>query len=356
MEMILAFIIGVLFSITISYFLFKFLSSQQSDKFTVLAQNVLEQNSNYLKEKSENELQKIIAPLNERVGDYKDYLDKLHKTDLQDRENLRGKLNQMLESAGKIEIEASSLTRALTTDVKFQGAWGELTLEKVLELAGLEKGIEYFTQEVLESESGKPLRPDVVIKLPNDAHLIIDSKVSLKSYFDYINSDNKDAAIKALKISIQSHIDQLSKKKYQNISNIQSPDFVYMFIPVEGVYSLILNLYPEIIDDSIRKNIVIVSPINIMSNLRTVASLWRLEKQSKNAQEMARKAGMMYDKLASLLEDIQKLGQHLKRADDSHAEVIKKLSEGRGNLLNRAEELKTLGAKTSKQIDPELMN
>lgn len=356
MELVLAFIFGVVLAVAIAFFLFKTLSKQQEDRFTVIAQQVLDQNSNYITERAQADIEKVISPLNQRVGEYKSYLDNLHKYDLKDRESLRERLNQMIESANRIGTEASSLTQALSSDVKFQGAWGELTLERILELAGLEKGTEYFTQEVLQSDEGKTVRPDVVIKLPNDSHIIIDSKVSLKAYFDYINTDNKEAALKALKSSIQVHIDSLSKKQYQDVAGVKTPDFVYLFIPVEGVYSLVLSSFPELIDDSIKKNIVLVSPVNIMSNLRTVASLWRLEKQSKNAEELARKAGQMYDKFVSLIDDVQKLGTNLKRAQDGHGEILKKLSEGRGNLVNRAEELKVLGAKTSKSVDQQLIN
>lgn len=356
MEIAFAFIVGALFAVVIFFFLYKSLTKQQADRFSLIAKEVLDQNSNYLKEKAEHDLGRIVDPLNQRIGDYKNYLDSIHKYDLKDRESLRERLQQMLSSVDKIGSEANSLTQALKSDVKFQGAWGELTLERILELAGLEKGIEYFTQEVMTSSEGKFLRPDVIIKLPNEAHIVIDSKVSLKAYFDYINSEEKDAAVKALKQSVINHIDSLSKKQYQNIPGVKSPDFVYLFIPVEGVYSLMLGHFPELIDESIKKNIVLVSPVNIISNLRTVASLWRLEKQSKNAEELAHKAGLMYDKFASLVDDMQKMGTHLKRAQDAQLDIMKKLSEGRGNLLVKAEELKSLGAKTSKKIDQQLLN
>jgi DNA recombination protein RmuC len=180
--------------------------------------------------------------------------------------------------------------------------------------------------------------------------------VSLKAYFDYMNSENKDEALKALKQSVQTHIDTLSKKNYQHLEGIDSPDFVYLFIPVEGVYSLILASFPEIIAESIKKNIVLVSPVNIMSNLRTVAALWRLEKQSKNAVEMANKAGAMYDKFVTVVDDIEKLGLHLGRAQASQEQLIKKISTGKGNLVNRAQELQELGAKTTKTMSKDVLD
>ena len=291
--------------------------------------------------------------LGSQIKEYQEYISRIHIDDIKDRESLREKINSMISSAKSIETEAGQLSRALKSDVKFQGAWGELTLEKILEISGLEKGREYFTQGGFKSAEGDTQRPDVVVNLPNNSCLIIDSKVSLKSYFEFYNEDRKDA-LKDLKISIQKHIDSLSKKKYQNIHELNSPEFVYLFIPIEGVYALMLNSYPELIDDSIKKNVILVSPINLMANLKTVSSLWRLDKQSKNAEEMAIKAGAMYDKFVAVIDDIDKIGLHLKRAEDSRQDLNRKLSIGKGNLISRAEELKSLGAKTSKNISSNL--
>lgn len=356
MDLVIGFAIGAVISLITAFFTIKFISKSQADKFQILANEIFEKNSATLKNQAKEDLSNIVNPLNIKVSEYKEYLDHMHKFDLKDRESLREKLSQMLESANKIETEASQLTRALSSDVKFQGAWGELTLERILELAGLQKNVEYFTQESFKDEDGKSKRPDVIIKLPNDSQIIIDSKVSLKSYFDYVNSDNKAAALKALKQSIQTHIDSLAKKNYQKLEGLNSPDFVYLFIPVEGVYSLMIKEYPELIDESLKKNIVLASPVNIISNLKTVASLWRLEKQSKNAKEMAQKAGAMYDKFVLFLDDFQKVGLNIQRAQDAHGEMTKKLSEGKGNLIVRAEELKSLGAKTSKDVDSNYLN
>lgn len=346
--MVLIFLAGALVSLFISFFLIKTLTRVQEDRFNILAQDVLNQNSQELQTQANQSFTNALTPLSEKVKEYKEYLDQIHKYDLKDRESLREKLNQMLYSAEKIELETNQLSRALSSDVKFQGAWGELTLERILELAGLERNVEYFTQEIFTDKQGKTKRPDVVVKLPNDAHIIIDSKVSLKSYFDYVNTDDKQGALKKLKAAVQAHIDSLSKKKYQSLDGLNSPEFVYMFVPVEGVYSLILNSYPELIDESIKKNVILVSPVNIMSNLKTVASLWRLEKQSKNASEMAQKAGAMYDKFVSLVDDIEKLGTNIKRTQSAHDDIVNKISSGKGNLISRSQELRDLGAKTTK--------
>ncbi len=356
MDLMIGLGIGIALSFVLGFVLIKLITKIHTDKFHILAKEILDQNTTQLKEQATSDIGNLVSPIHERIKEYKDYMDQLHKYDLKDREALREKMSHVMDSAHKIEKEAMHLTRALSSDVKFQGAWGELTLERILEISGLQKNVEYFTQEVLQDDQGNTQRPDVVIKLPNDTNIIIDSKVSLTAYFDYVNSENKASALKELKKSVQNHIDSLSKKNYQKITSIHSPDFVYLFIPVEGVYSLMLKEYPELIDESLKKNIVLVSPVNIISNLKTVASLWRLEKQAKNVDEVARKAGAMYDKLVAVLEDFQKVGANIVRAKDSHDEMLKKLSEGKGNLIGRAEELKSLGAKTSKDIDSSYLN
>ncbi len=348
MELGIGIVVGVLLSGILSYFIYQKLTSTQTDQFESLANTILQKN--------EQNLNTLVSPFNERVKEYRDYLEQMHKFDLKDRESLRERLNQMLESASKIEVETHQLSTALKSDVKFQGAWGELTLERILDLAGLVKGQEYSTQSTYQDEQGKSFKPDVVVNLPNNASIIIDSKVSLTSYFEYINEDKKDEALKKIKISIMNHIDSLSKKNYQSLNDINSPDFIYLFVPVEGVYSLMLKEFPEIIDQALKKNIVLVSPVNLIANLKTVASLWRLEKQSKNAQDLATKAGAMYDKFVAILDDLEKLGNAAKKTSDLHEDIVKKLSTGKGNLIGRAEELRSLGAKTTKEMDSDYLN
>jgi DNA recombination protein RmuC len=353
MEVVISFTVGVILASVIGFVLIKYFSRIQKDQFELLANNILSKNTNTLKENASENLSSIVLPLNERIKEYKEQMDQMHKFDLKERESLREKLNQMITSAGRIETEASQLSQALSSDVKFQGDWGEIVLENILELAGLEKGREFEVQNTLKDDNGNIYRPDAIIKLPNDSQIIIDSKVSLKAYFEYINTDQKENALKNLKTSIQNHIDSLSKKNYQLLTGVNAPDFVYLFIPVEGVYSLIIREYPNIIDESIKKNIILVSPVNLIANLKTVASLWRLEKQSKNAQIMAQKAGAMHDKFVIVLDDIEKMGSALQKAKLIQSELIKKVSSGKGNLVSRSQELKELGAKTSKSIDPE---
>jgi DNA recombination protein RmuC len=356
MELVISFIFGSVLAIIIGYFILRYINKNQEEHFKLIANDIMKKQSDEFNEIASQKINQSIDPLQLKIKEYRDYYEQMQRFDLKERESLREKLSQMMESASRIENEASYLTNALTSDVKFQGAWGELTLNNILELAGLEKNREYFLQESLQDADGNKFRPDVVIHLPNNSKVIIDSKVSLTAYFDYCNKNDNEEALKNLKASVQTHIDSLSKKNYQNLEGVNSPNFVYLFIPVEGVYSLVLREYPEILDYALRKNIVLVSPVNLIANLKTVASIWRLEKQSQNAEDVARKAGAMYDKFVSLLDDMGKLSGSIQKTQSIHDGIMTKLSTGKGNLITRTEELKSLGAKTTKNINEEFLN
>ena len=309
MEMLISFFLGLCVSLVIAYFFIKLTAKNQEKHFELLALDILQNQTKEFKAQATEQFSLATLPFNEKIKEYKDYYESMQRFDLKERENLREKLSQMMDSAVRIETKASDLTNALTSDVKFQGSWGELALENILKLAGLEKNSEYFVQTVFTDQDNNQYRPDVVIKLPNNSKVIIDSKVSLKAYFDYMNGHDLDSALKDLKTSVTQHIDSLSKKNYQNLGEDQGPDFVYLFIPVEGVYSTILREFPEILDQAIKKNILLVSPVNLIANLKSIASIWRIEKQSKNAMEMAKKAGLMHDKFVALMDDMDKLSQ-----------------------------------------------
>lgn len=348
--LIIGILVGLVAAAIACYFIYNLIAKNQEIKFKLLSEEILKEKEKSFSDSATKELTTIINPIQEKITEYKQYLDSIHKDDLKDREGLREKINQMITSAQKIEVEAQSLTNALTSDVKFQGSWGELILEKVLELTGLEKDREYFTQEVLKDEDGSSYRPDMVIKLPGDSTIIIDSKVSLKAYFNLMEENQSDQALKELKKSVQTHVDQLSKKSYQNLKGTKSPDFTYLFIPVEGVYAHIIKEFPTLIDDALKKNIILVSPINLIANLKTVSSLWRVEKQSQNAELIAQKTGALYDKFALLIAEIEKMKSTLDRAQNQYDDIVKKLSTGKGNIISRVEEIKGLGAKTTKSI------
>ena len=353
-EILIAFSLGTLLTLVITFIFIRLSSKSQEQNFKIIASEILKIQSEDFNKQAREKMDQSVAPLNERIKEYKDLLANMQRVDLTDRENLRTKLGDMIESAGRIEERALGLTNALSSDVKFQGTWGEFTLENILDLAGLEKNREYFLQQTLKDSSGTAFKPDVVVRFPNDTKLIIDSKVSLSAYFDYVNSEDKNTALKNLRASVKSHIDQLCAKKYQNLEGVGGIDFVYMFIPVEGVYSLVLKENPELLEYAMKKNIILVSPVNLIANLKTVAAIWRLEKQSQNAEIVATKAGAMYDKFASMVEDLEKLASSIDKSKQLHDNIINKLSTGRGNLLNRSEELRSLGAKTSKSLPDNL--
>lgn len=349
-ELLLGLFIGLGFAIIVGFFVYKVILRIQSDRFSLMAREISDANSAQFKSQATADLQVLINPLNEQVKEYKTYLDELHKYDLKDRENLRTTMGEMIGSAAKIENEAKTLSQALSQDVQYQGNWGEIVLERVLELSGLTKDREYFTQTSYKDSDGSTYRPDVIVKLPNSSNIVIDSKVSFKSYYEFVETKS-DTCLKDLKKSVSAHIEALSKKDYSNLQSLNAPDFVYLFLPVEGVFSLIIKEFPELVELALKKNIILVSPLNLTANLKTVASLWRLEKQSQNASLMAEKAGAMYDKFASLVADIEKLGESVNKAQVLKEEIMKKLSTGRGSLLSRSEELRELGAKTTKNID-----
>ncbi len=350
-ETIYAFCIGLTIAFVFCYILVRLTARSQENHFKLLAMEILKTQTNEFKAEAVIQFDQSVEPLNDRIKEYKELLSEMQKLDIRERESLRLKMSDMISSASKIEEKAMGLTNALSSDVKFQGTWGEFTLENILDLAGLEKNREYFTQDTLKDEQGNIYRPDVVIRFPNDTKLIVDSKVSLSAYFDYINSTAKDEALKAIRTSVKKHIDQLAEKKYQNLQGVGGIDFVYMFIPVEGVYSLVLKENPELLEYAVKKNIILVSPVNLLANLKTVASIWRLEKQSQNSEIVAQKAGAMYDKFALLVEDLEKLSISLDKSKNLQESISLRLSSGRGNLMNRAEELKSLGAKTSKDLN-----
>lgn len=349
-DIIYAFLAGLGLTLLFCYIFIRLSARAQEKNFKLLAMEVLQTQTNEFKNQATVQFDQSVEPLNERIKEYKDLLSDMQKLDLKEREGLRLKMSDMISSASRIEEKTMGLTNALSSDVKFQGTWGEFTLENILDLAGLEKNREYFLQEVLKDHQGCTYRPDVVIRFPNDTKLIIDSKVSLSAYFDYINSTSKDEALKNLRVSVKKHIDQLAEKKYQNLEGVGGIDFVYMFIPVEGVYSLVLKENPELLEYGVKKNIILVSPVNLLANLKTVASIWRLEKQSQNSELVAQKAGAMYDKFALLIEDLEKLSGSLEKSKKLQESLSLRLSTGRGSLISRAEELKSLGAKTSKEL------
>ena len=329
------FVYGILVGIVLTSIVFIFVYRILSKSFGI-----------QVKESTQSGLDQTLLPFKEKIDDYNKSLTDFKEKNIEQNAVLRTELKHMMELSSRMEFETKGLTNALKGDVKAQGDWGEFILERSLEISGMEKGREFILQGEgmgLQDNDGNSFRPDAIIHLPNKSHIVVDSKVSLKS----LHEEN----IKELKKSLTAHIDGLSKKGYQKLEGLNTPDFVLMFIPVEAVMPIIFKEFPEIFEYAAKKNIVLATPISLLPILKTIMSLWRIDKQGENADEIARKAGLLYDKFSGLYEDLQKTKDIIKRLSDSHDASLSKLGDGRGNLLGKVEELRTLGAKTSKVID-----
>lgn len=333
------------------------------DKFTKefenLANKIFEDKSNKFTNQNKENLDQILKPLNEKIKDFEKKVEDIHLKDSNERAGLREQIKGLHDLNQQMSKEAANLTNALKGQTKTQGNWGEFILESILEKSGLVKGREYLVQENITAESGKRFQPDILIKLPEDKTIVIDSKVSLIAYEKYSSSENDNERMSALRehiLSIRNHIKGLSSKNYQNLYQIRSLDFVLMFLPIEPAFSLAVQYDAAIFNEAFEKNIVIVSPSTLLATLRTIASIWRQEKQNKYAQEIAQQGGALYDKLVGFVEDLIYLGTRLDAAKVSYADAMKKLHEGSGNLVSRAEKIKALGAKASKSLPKSLID
>lgn len=335
---------------------------QLQEKFTKefenLANKILDEKSQKFTEQNKQNIDQILKPLGEKIKDFEEKVQKNYDSENKERASLKTEIQRLYELNQKMTTEAHNLTRALKGDNKAQGNWGEFILESILEKSGLVKEREYTMQQSFTSEDGKRLQPDVLINLPEGKVLIIDSKVSLLAYEKFFSAEDeltKQAALREHNLSVRSHIKGLSEKNYQNIYQINSLDFVLLFIPVEPAFALSVQQDPQLFNDAFDKNIVIVSPTTLLATLRTVANIWRQEKHNRNAQEIARRAGDLYDKFHGFIDDMIDLGKKLDGSKNTYVEAMKKLSEGRGNIVKRVQELKNMGAITSKTLPQSLL-
>lgn len=322
-------------------------------EFENLANRIFKQHSSEFAQTSGKNLNELIAPLKERLQDFEKKVEKVYDLETRDKISLKQEVKNLLDLNRKLSEDAENLTKALKGDTQKQGNWGEIVLERVLERSGLTKGVEYDTQVSIHGEEGQSMRPDVVIRLPEDKHLIIDSKVSLLAYEQFIRSDDehdRQRLIKQHVESIRNHIKGLSGKSYQSAGAFDTPDFVLLFLPVESALSAALQSDPDLFSYAWERKIVIVSPTTLLATLKTVSSIWKQEKQTQNALEIARQGGALYDKFVGFVEDIQKLGSQLNTAQKTYRDVVNKLSGGSGNLVSRAEKLRRLGVKVSKNL------
>jgi DNA recombination protein RmuC len=332
---------------------FEELNKRFNTEFENLANKILDEKSKKFTDQNKQNLESILTPLRERIKDFEKKVDEKYDTEQKERASLKGEIKVLHDLNKKISEEAHNLTTALKGDSKKQGNWGELILERILESSGLVKGQEYTTQGTSYNEDGDRLHPDVVIHLPEDKQIIIDSKVSLVAYEKVMNAEDdeeRERWLKAHMVSVKSHIKGLSEKNYHISKGMNSPEFVLMFMPIESSFSMSIRADDELFNFAWDKRIVIVSPSTLLATLRTVASIWKQDRQTKNAIEIAEKSGLLYDKFVGFIEDMKKIGERLDSTQKVYQEGMKKLSEGSGNLVRKAEELKKMGARASKQL------
>ncbi len=327
------------------------------DKFTKefenLANKILEEKSNKFTEQNKENIKQILNPLQEKIQGFEKKVEDTQKESISMHSALKEQLSGLKELNAQMSKETLNLTKALKGDSKTQGNWGELVLERVLEKSGLEKDREYFVQQSFVNEEGKRILPDVVIHLPDNKKMIVDSKVSLTAYEKYINAEDEEEQQVFLKehlISLKKHVQQLSEKKYEDIYKIESPDFVLLFVPIEPAFALALNEDNSLYNKAFEKNIVIVTPTTLLATLRTIDTMWNNEKQQRNAIEIARQAGALYDKFEGLLKDLISIGKRIDATKNDYSNAMNKLVDGKGNLITSVEKLKKMGAKAKKAL------
>jgi DNA recombination protein RmuC len=326
-------------------------------KFTIefenVANKILKTHSQEFTQTNFKNIGEILNPLKDKIGDFEKKVNEAYDKELRDKISLREEVKKLYELNSRISEEANNLTKALKGDSKKQGNWGEIVLEKILERSGLTKGQEYEVQFSTENEEGRRVQPDVVIKLPDNKHIIIDSKVSLVAYERFVNSTDEDERQLFMKehlLSIRTHIKGLSQKNYQSAKDINSPDFVLLFIPIESSFGLAVQADQQLFSDAWESKIVIVSPSTLLATLRTIASIWKQENQTKNAIEIARQGGALYDKFVGFIDVLKKVGERIIQLQSSYEDAMGKLHSGTGSLVSRAESIRKLGVKTQKRL------
>ncbi len=329
-------------------------------EFSLVANKIFDEKTAKFTLQNQNNLETILTPLKANIKAFEEKVDKVYKDEAAERNHLKGVIFQLMDQSKQIQIDANNLTKALKGDNKKQGNWGEVILERVLESSGLIKDREYRLQASLRGDDGAKLQPDVVIDLPDDKNLIVDAKISLVAYEQLMNTENEEEKIILLKrhlLSVKSHIDGLAGKNYQNLYQINSPDFVLLFMPIESSFSITVQADHELFNYAWDRKVVIVSPTTLLATLRTIASIWKVDRQNKNVFEIAEEAGALYDKFVGFLSDMEKIGKHLELSQKAHEDAFKKLQYGSGNLIGKVEKIKKLGAKTksSKQIDSKFL-
>ena len=326
-------------------------------QFSELAGKIFDEREQRFAQTSNERLGQLLDPLKERIQSFEKRVEESYQQEARERFSLGKELERLQQLNLRLSDEATNLTRALKGQ-KTQGNWGELILERVLEHAGLEKGREYQTQVSLKGPDGERFQPDVLILLPGDKQVVVDSKVSLTAYQQFVGADDDvigQAALKQHVLSLRNHVKGLAGKDYKRLEGLHSLDFVLLFVPIEAAFSAALQAEPNLFQEAFDRNIVIVSPTTLLATLRVIDSLWKQERQSQNAREIAERAGWLYDKFVLFIQDLDEVGNRLQQLDKAYAAARNKLTDGRGNLVSRSEQLKLLGARASKSLPPELL-
>ena len=324
-----------------------------STEFENIANKILDDKSKKFTDQNKTNLDIILNPLKERISDFEEKVEKAYKVESDERVTLKTEIKHLIDLNKQVSEEANNLAKALKGENKTQGNWGELILEKVLERSGLIQDQEYKLQFSTHNDEGKRIQPDVVIMLPEEKHIIIDSKVSLVAYEALVNVNSDEEREQYLKdhlLSVKTHIKQLSDKNYQSSSDFNTPEFVLLFIPIESSFSVAVQADQELFNFAWDKKIVIVSPSTLLATLRTISSIWKQERQTKNAIEIAKQSGALYDKFVGFIEDLDKIGKNIDASKNAYDGAINKLHKGTGNLVKRVQNIEKLGAKTSKKI------
>lgn len=335
------------------------LQEKFTKEFKLVANQILEENSQKFTKQNQENLGHLLNPLREKIEDFKKKVEHSYGEEQKERVELKTEIKHLLKLNEQLSTEAHNLASALKGNSKKQGDWGEMQLETLLESAGLEKDIHFSSQGNFKDEEGRNQRPDMIVKLPDDKALIIDSKVSLTAYEQYFSTENEEERAKFLKahvLSLRNHIRDLGSKNYQNLYDINSPDYVMLFIPIEPAFSLAIQEEKSLFTEALDKNIVLVTSSTLLATMRTVSFIWKQENQKKNVLEIAKQGGDLYDKFTNFVEDLTKLGNQLGTVQKTYGEAMKKLVDGKGNLIRRAENLKALGAKTSKQLPNNILD
>ena len=331
----------------------KALRAQFSLEFKNLANDIFEEKSLRFGQQNKESLNALLNPLKENIKDFKLQIERSYKHDQEERITLKTEIKQLVQMNQQLSDDATRLATALKGESKTQGNWGEYQLEMLLEKADLIKGIHYNTQQSFKDDEGKLKQPDFIINLPEEKYIIIDSKVSLVAYEAYSSSDDSDEKKRQMKRLIEhtrNHIKDLSSKRYHDIYDINSPDYVMLFVAIEPAFATIIKEVPELFQEALERNIVLVTASTLLATMKTVSFIWKQENQKKNVLEIAKQSGMLYDKFAGFVSDMNKIGVQIQRTQKDYDAAMNKLQSGKGNLISRAEKIRELGASSSKKI------